>query len=107
MLSNDIICPACNSTQACKNGYRKGVQAYRCKRCGRQFLESYQKPRYSDATKRRCLELYFDGMGVKAIERATHIHHTTVSHWIRQVGLNASSLEPLLEPKLARTDPRQ
>ncbi|WP_442936004.1 IS1/IS1595 family N-terminal zinc-binding domain-containing protein [Nostoc sp.] len=35
-------CPGCYSTQTFKNGFRKGRQCYKCKQCGRQFLESYQ-----------------------------------------------------------------
>ncbi|WP_442936913.1 IS1/IS1595 family N-terminal zinc-binding domain-containing protein [Nostoc sp.] len=35
-------CPCCYSTQTFKNGFRQGRQCYKCKQCGRQFLESYQ-----------------------------------------------------------------
>jgi transposase-like protein len=95
--SGGMKCPTCDSTQAIKNGHRKTVQSYRCKRCGRQFLEFYQQPHYSDETKQRCLELYFSGMGVKAIEQLTHIHHTTILYWIRKADLLSNlSLEPLL-----------
>jgi AcrR family transcriptional regulator len=32
-------CPHCYSQQVLKNGYRRGKQCYRCKDCGRQFVE--------------------------------------------------------------------
>lgn len=35
-----MICPHCRSPQLSKNGYRRGKQCYRCKDCGRQFVES-------------------------------------------------------------------
>lgn len=89
VFSKGMQCPICNATQACKNGRRKGVQSYRCKQCGRQFLESYRQRRYSNETKQRCLELYFNGMGVKAIERDLDIHHTTILHWVRKVDSDA------------------
>lgn len=34
-----MICPHCQSSQLSKNGYRRGKQCYRCKDCGRQFVE--------------------------------------------------------------------
>ncbi|MBE9036228.1 IS1 family transposase [aff. Roholtiella sp. LEGE 12411] len=88
-------CPSCNFTQTCKNGYRRGVQSYRCKQCGRQFLQTYRQLRYSDEMKQRCLDLYFSGMGVKAIERATQVHHTTVLYWIQRVSFDPLGFESL------------
>lgn len=34
-----MICPRCQSQQLSKNGYRRGKQCYRCKECGKQFVE--------------------------------------------------------------------
>lgn len=34
-----MICPHCQSQQLSKNGYRRGKQCYRCKNCGKQFVE--------------------------------------------------------------------
>ncbi|MFN6579504.1 MAG: TetR family transcriptional regulator [Aulosira sp. ZfuVER01] len=33
-------CPRCQSPQLSKNGYRRGKQCYRCKDCGKQFVNS-------------------------------------------------------------------
>ena len=33
-------CPHCRSEQLSKNGYRRGKQCYRCKECGKQFVEN-------------------------------------------------------------------
>ena len=35
-----MICPRCRSSRLCKNGRRRGKQCYRCKECGRQFVEN-------------------------------------------------------------------
>lgn len=35
-----MMCPYCQSEQLNKNGYRRGKQCYRCKECGKQFVES-------------------------------------------------------------------
>ncbi len=80
-------CPDCDSNQTIKNGHRKGRQCYKCKQCDRQFLESYRPWRYSEEVKQLCLKMYLNGMKLREIERVTDIHHTTIIHWIRKVGL--------------------
>lgn len=35
-----MICPRCQSDQLSKNGHRRGKQCYRCKDCGKQFVEN-------------------------------------------------------------------
>lgn len=77
-------CPCCYSTQTFKNGFRKGRQCYKCKQCGRQFLESYQAWCYSNDVKQLCLKMHLQGMSLREIERATDIHHTTILHWLRK-----------------------
>src|SRR4028118_473287 len=79
-------CLYCNSSQTIKNGHRKGRQCYKCKQCGRQFLEFYRPWQYSNDVKQRCIKMYLNGMGLRGIERVTEIHHTTVMHWIREAG---------------------
>jgi IS1 family transposase/transposase-like protein len=83
-------CLKCNSTETVKNGRRKDRQSYKCKHCGRQFLESYRPWRYSDDVKQLCIKMYLNGMGLRGIERVTDIHHTTVMHWIRGAGHDIS-----------------
>lgn len=74
-LHNKFIqCPKCQSTQVRKNGARSGRQAYICKHCSRQFLESYLPQGYSDEIKQLCLKMYVNGMGFRAIERVTDIN---------------------------------
>jgi len=36
-------CLHCQSKQLSKNGYRRGKQCYRCKECGKQFVENSQR----------------------------------------------------------------
>ncbi len=39
-ISNNVMkCSHCQSQQLSKNGYRRGKQCYRCKDCGKQFVE--------------------------------------------------------------------
>jgi transposase-like protein len=82
-----MYCPDCSSIHIHKNGKRGGKQRYRCAKCDRQFLGEYQTNQgYSDEVKRECLEMYVNGMGLRAIERVKRVHHTTIGLWVKLVG---------------------
>ncbi len=81
-------CPNCQSTEIRKNGKRKSKQNHICIRCGRQFIDVYNPPKvYADDIKQQCLKLYVNGMGFRAIERSTGVHHTTIIYWLKKIGL--------------------
>ena len=101
-------CPRCESTQIGKNGCRRNKQNYICKHCGRQFVEFYAAKGYSDDAKRICLRMYVNGMGFRAIERATGINHNTVINWVREAGLALPDAPEALEiPEIAELDELQ
>ena len=80
-------CLHCNSKEVRKNGKRRGKQNHLCVTCGRQFIDVYSPPKgYSDETKQECLKMYVNGMGFRAIERVTGVHHTTIIDWVKQIG---------------------
>jgi len=80
-------CPECGSGHIRKNGKMRGKQNHICVDCRRQFIDVYTPPRgYSDEVKAQCLKMYVNGMGFRGIERVTGVHHTTLIHWVRQVG---------------------
>jgi transposase-like protein len=80
-------CPECKSNHIRKNGIKKGKQNHLCVDCGRQFIDNYETQRgYSDDVKRMCLKMYVNGMGFRAIQRVTNVHHTTIINWVKQVG---------------------
>ena len=58
-------CPQCDSTQTAKNGHRRDRQCYKCKQCGRQFLESYRPWQYSNDVKQLCIKMDLNGMGLR------------------------------------------
>lgn len=86
-------CPKCSSTDINRNGHCRGKQNYRCKACGRQFVESRSVRGYSDDAKRICLKMYRDGVGFRAIERTTGISHNTIINWVKQAESDLSDLE--------------
>lgn len=80
-------CPKCSSSKIFKNGYRRGKQCFRCRKCGRQFVLNPKKQPYP-LIKQLCLKMYLNGMGLRGIERVTEIHHTTIMNWIKDAGLD-------------------
>lgn len=80
-------CPECGSPETSKNGHQRGKQNYICKRCSRQFVESYSPRGYSDDVKQQCLKMYLNGMGFRGIERVTGVNHNTIINWVRLAGL--------------------
>ncbi len=81
-----INCPRCASDKIRKNGHRRGKQNYQCKNCGRQFIDYYSEVGYPKKVKEQCLTLYVNGLGFRAIERATKVNHNTVIRWVKQTG---------------------
>ncbi len=86
-------CPKCSSTEVNKNGHCRGKQNYRCKSCGRQFLESHSTKGYSDDARQICLKMVRAGLGFRAIGRATGVSHNTIINWVKQA--KAEQSDPL------------
>ncbi|MBL1177036.1 MAG: IS1 family transposase [Pantanalinema sp. GBBB05] len=99
-------CPDCQSTHVRKNGKRRGKQNYICVSCRRQFIEQYSASQgYSDDIKQQCLRLYVNGMGFRAIERVTGVHHTTVIYWVKRVGERLpDAYDPEVVPQVGELD---
>lgn len=99
-------CPECTSTHIRKNGKKRGKQNHICVNCGRQFVDPYESPKgYSDDIKRECLKMDVNGSGFRAIERVKGVHHTTVIHWLKQVGHNLpDAYDPETAPQVGELD---
>lgn len=86
-----------------------GKQNHICVDCARQFVEAPQTQRgYSDEVRELCLKMSVNGTGFRAIERITGVHHTTVIHWLKQVGeLLPDAYEPEEIPQVGELDELQ
>jgi transposase-like protein len=74
--------------------------------CRRQFIDVYTAPKgYSDEVRATCLKMDVNGMGFRGIERVTGVHHTTVIHWVRQVGERLpDAYDPETTPEVGELD---
>lgn len=71
-------------------------------------MESYKDWKYLDAVKQLYLKMYLNGMGLRAIERVTQIHHMTIMHWVREAAAilpNAPQVEEI--PEITELDELQ
>lgn len=99
-------CPRCNSTHIRKNGIKRGKQNNICVDCRRQFIDVYETTKaYSDQIKRECLKMYTNGMGFPGIERVKGVDHTTIIHWVKQIGQCLSATPEIEEiPEVSELD---
>jgi hypothetical protein len=84
----------------------RGKQNHICVACGRQFIDVYTAPKgYSDEVRATCLKMDVNGMGFRGIERVTGVHHTTVIHWVKQVGERLpDAYDPETTPEVGELD---
>jgi AcrR family transcriptional regulator/transposase-like protein len=89
-VSNQLmICPACQSDRAAKNGRQQGKQRYICRECGRQFLDRYTQRGYPQEIRQKCLDLHAQGIGFREIERQTGVDCNTVINWVKNIESNS------------------
>jgi insertion element IS1 protein InsB len=78
-------CPQCESTQVVKNGsIHSGKQKYRCKTCGRQFVEHPTKKYIDDHTKATIDKLLLERLSLRGIARATGVSFKWLQKYVNQ-----------------------
>lgn len=77
-------CPKCFVVNYVKNGVNTGVQRYKCKNCGCNFIGNRKK--YDENIKKDAIFLYQEGLGINSIARFLKISQQIVSYWIKQYG---------------------
>ena len=90
-----MVCHEC-SIECKKHGKdRQGQQRYRCKACGKTFLEDTPKPLGSMRIELEhavfALKLLLEGMSIRATERMTGLHRDTLCDLVVTVGRNCKS----------------
>ena len=89
-------CPKCKATHIVKNGktHSTGKQNYKCRECGRQFVEQPQKKYISQETWAQIDDLLKKKLSLREIARVTGISGT----WL-QAYVNGLYKKQSLEPK--------
>ncbi|HEC23636.1 MAG TPA: IS1 family transposase [Chloroflexi bacterium] len=79
-----VKCPHCQSTERqVKVGYTSaGSQRYLCRKCERKYTPEPKRRGYDEATRRKAVEMYVDGMNFRRIGRMLGVAHRTVINWV-------------------------
>jgi len=74
-------CPFCQSSRVKKNGLNNGVQLYKCKSCGRQFLGSYHR-----LSSNQIWSAYLEGkQTIAEIAQSHHVSESTIKRLLRKI----------------------
>lgn len=80
MSSPQPVCPACESTRTVKNGkIHNGKQNFKCRECGRQFVQDPQNKIIDPATKILMDKLLLEKIPLAGIARLTGVSE----HWLQ------------------------
>ena len=78
-------CPKCQSSHFIKAGFACGKQRYKCKDCNHYFTVMRKSTKKSDEIKQMAIDMYFKGLGFRAIGRLLGISYGTVHYWVKQL----------------------
>jgi transposase len=81
-LSKPLDCPKCASQHYVKDGIVSKKQRYRCKNCNYRYTVQKRKPRIKEEVKRFAIELYLEGLGLRAIGRLLKVSQVSVMNWV-------------------------
>ena len=85
MPSSLPICPNCDSKQIVRNGkIHNGKQNYKCRDCGRQFVEDPQQKRISDATKALIDDLLLERISMAGIARVAKVSEPWLQQYVNK-----------------------
>ncbi len=78
-------CPACESTHIVKNGkIHNGKQNYKCRNCGRQFVQDPQNKIIDPATKTLIDKLLLERIPLAGIARVTGVSEPWLQHYVNE-----------------------
>lgn len=76
-------CPSCQSEKIVKNGtIHNGKQKYKCKKCGRQFVENPKNKRISEERKRLIDKCLLEKISLRGIHRVTGIALSWIQNYV-------------------------
>ena len=79
-------CPQCGATRIVRNGHtRSGVQGFRCRACGRQFVAAPKRRPVPDETKDLIRRLLGERLGLRAIARAVGVSRSWLQGFVNDL----------------------
>ena len=78
-------CPSCTSAQTIKSGrIHTGKQRFKCRACGRQFVEDPAKPPIAQSTRDLIDKLLLERLSLAAIVRVTGVSERWLQSYVNQ-----------------------
>ena len=79
-------CPKCHNTNCIKDGFMRGKQRYKCKKCNYKHTVKHRVGTSTPQIKRLALHLYLEGLGFRSIGRLLNFSNVSILKWIRSFG---------------------
>ena len=78
-MDKEVKCPKCGSNKRVKSGFNNKNQRALCKKCGCHYTVSQRG--YPEHIKRKAIQLYMEGNGIKRIERILKVSYVSAINW--------------------------
>jgi transposase len=86
-------CPRCKGSEKRKDGIVRVLQRYMCRGCGYRYTVERRTGTASIETKRKALQLYLEGLGLRSIGRVLGVSNVSVLRWVRTYGEQVMALK--------------
>src|SRR5438045_3469803 len=85
MNDKEQECPYCGKSRpVIKSGLNStGSRRYKCRSCVRYFTPHPKPMGYEQELRTQALQMYLEGMSLRAIGRTLHLHHQSVANWLK------------------------
>ncbi len=85
MIQETLLCRNCGSAAVIRHGFTPtGKQRYRCRTCGRTFVQTPGSAAYDQARKAEILRAYQDRTSLRGLTRIFGVSRNTVSAWLKK-----------------------
>ena len=109
--SESLICKICGSRHTVRDGVIKGVQRWKCKTCGRKFLNNGALHGYKTAAVQvmSALSLYYKGLSYNTIRKQIQIEfnstisRSTIYRWTQRAPQNYMNAVKYFHPRVGNS----
>ena len=83
-----IKCKFCSSLKIIKSGFVRGSQRFKCRSCGKNFIEGDKRENdsYSKEMRNMVIRMYLNNCGIRRIAHILKLPLSTTFGWIRKAG---------------------
>lgn len=86
-MDTAIKCPKCAANKVIKSGIVQDRQRHKCKSCGYFFTVDKLGKRIDNYYVTKSIQLYYEGLSYRDIERLLGVSHVSVMNWVKQYGV--------------------